>query len=43
MVATMEEEDEEDERVRVVPNMGAGGSHAQAMSGPEEKREEHEG
>ena len=36
--------DEEDERVQVAPNMGAGGSHPQAMLDPEEEAvEEKEG
>ena len=34
------DEDEEDERVRVAPNMGAGGSHPQATSDPEAGEEE---
>ena len=40
MVGRMKE-DEEDERVRVAPNMELGGSHSQATSDPEEgeKRE----
>ena len=41
---SVKEADEEDERVRMAPNMGAGGSHLQATSDPgereiEEKRE----
>ena len=35
-----EEADEEDERVQVAPNMGAGGSHPQAMLDPEEEAAE---
>ena len=34
--------DEEDERVQVAPNMGAGGSHPQAMLDPEEEAVEEE-
>ena len=30
-----EEEEQEEQRGRVAPNMGAGGSHSQAMSNPE--------
>ena len=37
------EEDEEDERVQVAPNMGAGGSHLQATTDPEEEAAEEEG
>ena len=37
-----QETDEEDERVQVVPNMGAGGSHPQAMLDPEEEAVEKE-
>ena len=37
------EEDEEDDRVQVAPNMGAGGSHPQATSDPEEDEEEEAG
>ena len=33
-------EDEEDDRVQVAPNMGAGGSHPQATSVPEEEEAE---
>ena len=33
---------EEDERVQVAPNMGAGGSHPQAMLDPEEEAVEKE-
>ena len=36
-----EEEHEEDERVRMAPNMGAGGSNPQATSNPEEKEKQH--
>ena len=32
-----EKEHEEDERVQVAPNMGAGGSHPQAMKDPGEE------
>ena len=32
-----EEEDQEGQRGRVAPNMGAGGSHTQAMSVPERR------
>ena len=35
--------DEEDERVQVAPNMGAGGSHPQAMLDPEEEADEEMG
>ena len=37
-----QETDEEDERVQVAPNMGAGGSHPQAMLDPEEEAVEEE-
>ena len=41
-----QETDEKDERVQVAPNMGAGGSHSQATTDPEEEaveeRQEHE-
>ena len=37
---TPTEEDEEDERTVVAPNMGAGGSHLQATTGPKEAEEE---
>ena len=39
---TPSEEDEEDERTVVAPNMGAGGSHPQATSGPKEEEEEEQ-
>ena len=32
-------EDDEDERVQVAPNMGAGGSHPQAMAVPYQEEE----
>ena len=35
-------EDQEGQRGRVAPNMGAGGSHPKAMSVPE-RRERHKG
>ena len=37
-----QEADEEDERGRVAPNMGAGGSHPQATLDPEEEKEKKE-
>ena len=37
-----QEADEEDERGRVAPNMGAGGSHPQATTDPEEEAVEEE-
>ena len=36
----IQEADEEDERGRVAPNMGAGGSHPQATSDPGKKEKE---
>ena len=36
----MKEADEEDERDRVAPNMGAGGSHPQATSDPRKEEKE---
>ena len=37
-----QETDEEDEQVQVAPNMGAGGSHPQAMLDPEEEAVEED-
>ena len=36
-------EAEDEERFRMAPNMGAGGSHPQAMTDPEEKQQRQEG
>ena len=42
MLKSEEEAGEEDERVQVAPNIGAGGSYPQAMTDPEEGKAEEE-
>ena len=42
MVAKMKDEETQEKQVRVPPNMGAGGSHSQATSDPEEEKGEEQ-